>query len=220
MEDRYHIVRRGAFAGIAGPLIFITIVVILTVAEYDFLRGLGWHPIRPNEVYWPSSTALGPNGYLQVANFVIFGLLMLVFAAGLWNAAKVRGWSRVGPALVFVAGLALLIVGFFKADRPGIESFSGIMHGVGFMLLLLSMLLAFFAFAWTWRRDPHWRGLRWYSLASGVLLIAVFFFLSSFLGQFTDYLLLLLLFAWPVVVGARLGPVSSELGGGARRGTV
>jgi hypothetical protein len=115
----------------------------------------------------------------------------------------------VGPALVFVAGLALLILCFFKTDRPGTESFSGIMHGVGFMLLLLSMLLAFFAFAWTWRRDPYWRGLGWYSLASGVLLIAVFFILSSFLGPFTIYLLLLLLFAWPVVVSARLRTTSS-----------
>jgi uncharacterized membrane protein len=87
----------------------------------------------------------------------------------------------VGPALVFVAGLALLILGFFKTDRPGTESFSGIMHGVGFMLLLLSMLLAFFAFAWTWRRDPYWRGLRWYSLASGVLLIAPLFIPGAFL---------------------------------------
>ncbi len=214
MEDRYHIVRRGALAGIAGPLIFTTVAVILTVAEYDFLRGLGWHPIRPTEVNWPSSTALGPYGWIQVANFLLFGLLMLVFAAGLWNAAKARGWSRLGPALVFVAGLALLILGFFKTDRPGPESFSGIMHGVGFFLLLLSMLLAFFAFAWIWRRDPHWRGLRWYSLASGVLLIAVFFILSPFLGPFTIYVLLPLPFAWPVVVGARLRSASSELGGG------
>jgi hypothetical protein len=129
MENRYHIVRRGAIAGIAGPLIFAAVVVILTVAEYDFLRGLGWHPIRRNEVAWPSSTALGPYGWLQVANFVIFGLLMLVFAAGLWRAAKARGWSRVGPVLMFVAGVALLILGFFKTDRPGAESFSGTMHG-------------------------------------------------------------------------------------------
>jgi hypothetical protein len=97
MGDRYHIVRRGALAGIAGPLIFTTVAVILTVAEYDFLRGLGWHPIRPTEVNWPSSTALGPYGWIQVANFLIFGLLMLVFAAGLWRAAKARGgrgWVR------------------------------------------------------------------------------------------------------------------------------
>ncbi len=87
----------------------------------------------------------------------------------------------MGPALVFVAGVALLISGF-ETDHPGAEmSFSGIMHGVGF--LLLSMVLAFFAFAWTWRRDSHWRGLRWYSLVSGVLLIAVLFILSPFLGQ-------------------------------------
>ncbi len=75
-------VRWGALAGIAGPLIFAA-VVILTVADYDFLRRLGWHPTRRNEVVWSSSTALGPYGWLQIANFVIFGLLMLVFAAGL-----------------------------------------------------------------------------------------------------------------------------------------
>jgi hypothetical membrane protein len=213
MEDRNHIVRRGALAGIAGPLIFAAVVVILTVAEYDFLRGLGWDPIRRNEVYWPSSTALGPYGWLQVANFVIFGLLMLIFAGGLWRAAKARGWSRMGPALIFVAGVALLILGFFKTDRPGAEiSFSGTMHGVGFMLLLLSMTLACFAFAWTWRRDPYWRGLRWYSLASGVLLIAPLFIEGAFLGQLGDYLLLLLVCAWPVVVGARLRSTSSAPG--------
>jgi hypothetical protein len=79
------------------------------------------------------------------------------------------------------------------------------MHGVGFLLLVLSMSLAFFVFAWTWRRDPYWRGpLRWYSLTSGVALIGVLFVLSPFLGQMTDYLFLLLLLAWPVVVGTWL----------------
>jgi hypothetical protein len=80
------------------------------------------------------------------------------------------------------------------------------------MLLLLSMLLAFFAFAWTWRRDPYWRGLGWYSLASGVLLIAPLFIPGAFLGQLGDYLLLLLVVAWPVVVGARLRSTSSVPG--------
>jgi hypothetical protein len=74
------------------------------------------------------------------------------------------------------------------------------------------MTLACFAFAWTWRRDPYWRGLRWYSLASGVLLIAPLFIPGAFLGQLGDYLLLLLVCAWPVVVGARLRSTSSAPG--------
>jgi hypothetical protein len=63
-----------ALAGMIGPATFALAIVVLTLVQYAFMVGLGWHPTHSSDVPWPSGLALGPLGWLQVANFVIFGL--------------------------------------------------------------------------------------------------------------------------------------------------
>lgn len=77
-----------ALAGVISPVVF-GLGVVLTVAQYDFMTGLGWRPVGDSSgVPWPSGLALGPCGWLQVLNFVLFGVLLIFFALGLH-----RGWS-------------------------------------------------------------------------------------------------------------------------------
>lgn len=54
--------RNAALAGMIGPVMFVVIVIVLTVAQYGFMRGLGWHPTGSSGVPWPSGLALGPYG--------------------------------------------------------------------------------------------------------------------------------------------------------------
>jgi hypothetical protein len=39
-----------ALAGMIGPVIFVLIVIVLTILQYGFMRGLGWHPIEGSGV--------------------------------------------------------------------------------------------------------------------------------------------------------------------------
>ena len=48
-----------AFAGMVGPVLFGGVLVILTLVEYDFMRGLGWEPLGLSNTDWPSGLALG-----------------------------------------------------------------------------------------------------------------------------------------------------------------
>src|SRR5262245_5709996 len=90
---------------IAGPL-FVVVFLIegATRADYNPLR----HPV--------SSLALGDDGWIQTANFIVTGLLMLAYAIGLWRALRRRGGSRWGPLLVGIVAIGLIGAGFFPTD--------------------------------------------------------------------------------------------------------
>jgi hypothetical protein len=92
---------RLADAGMTGPVVFGLTLTVLTFLEYDFMIGLGWDPIYSSAVPWPSALALGPYGYLQVANFVffrgVFDLLRFWSPAGdQGRREKLLGESSVG----------------------------------------------------------------------------------------------------------------------------
>ena len=99
-----------------GPAVFALIVVVLTVLQYDFMVRLGWAPVGVSDVPWPSALALDPYGFLQVLNFVLFGVMLMVFAAGLQRGVALSGRvSWAGPACLVAAGVALALLGF-KTD--------------------------------------------------------------------------------------------------------
>src|ERR1700694_2190548 len=93
--------RRLALAGSIGPALFVVIVFVVTVLEWDFLHRLGWHLVQNSSVPYPSSTALGPYGWLQTLNFIQLGLSIIAIGICLWSTAAVR----VGASLVLVAGV-------------------------------------------------------------------------------------------------------------------
>jgi hypothetical protein len=71
--------------GVIGAPLFVGAFLIegATRADYDPLR----HPV--------SSLALGESGWMQVANFIVAGLLMLAFACGLrFGPSEARSGDR------------------------------------------------------------------------------------------------------------------------------
>jgi Protein of unknown function (DUF998) len=202
------LLRNAAFAGMIGPALFALIVVVLTGAQYGFMVDLGWDPIGASDVPWPSGLALGPLGWLQVLNFIQFGLALMVFAVGLHHgvAARVRG-SVIGPVLLVVAGVAL-VLSAFKTDPSlsgGPQSWHGLIHGLAFLLLVLSLLLSFLLLLWRLRRDPLWRGYDLYTIITAVLYVLLFFLSAS---QWVFYLFLAVVLAWVEVMAIRLRSVA------------
>lgn len=202
-----------SLAGVIAPVAFGAIVIFLTVVEYDFMASLGWHPVRSSDVPWPSGLALGPLGWLQVINFVVFSSLLIAFALGLHRgvAAGGRG-SWVGPALLAVAGVAMVLAGF-KTDPDisgGPQTWHGLIHGLAYLLFVFSLLPSFFFLWWRLRRDPLWRGYDLYTLITGVLYVLLF--LRSEPVAF--YLFLALTLVWIEVMAIRL---RSIVGGASLR---
>jgi hypothetical protein len=206
--------RRLADAGLIGPIVFGVMITILTLLEYDFLLGLGWDPIYSSDVPWPSALALGPYGYLQVANFVFFGGCLISFGLGLQRGVRAGGrTSWVGPALVIIAGIAMLLLGF-KADprTSGLpQSWHGWIHALAFFVVALAILAAYFVL---WRRlrlDSLWSGYGSYTLISGVLCTILLFMSFTDLiipGQVAFYLFLVVMLAWIEVIAIRLRSIA------------
>ena len=119
---------------IAGPL-FLTasLAQAFTRSGFDLAR----HPI--------SLLSLGSPGWIQIANFVVSGILYLIGAAGLRTALGSGRGSTWGPLLIGITGFGLIIAGLFIADAgagfpPGASagapsmSWHGALHELGFLL--------------------------------------------------------------------------------------
>jgi hypothetical protein len=194
-------VRVGAFAGTVGPVLFGVVLVLLTAVQYDFMIGIGWRPLEDPAGAWPSGLALGPYGWVQVLNFVVSGLLLMLLAVGLHHGATSGQGSRIGPTLLFVAGAAMTLMGFSTDPilREGPRTLHGLVHDLAFALFVLALLPSLF-FLWRrLRRDPLWRGHARYTLVTGVIAT-----LLISLPGVAYYLFIVVVLVWMEVTAIRL----------------
>jgi hypothetical membrane protein len=90
---------------IAGPLfVAIAIVQILTRDGFDLRR----HPI--------SLLSVGEHGWIQVTNFILAGVLSIIFSIGVARVLTDGPGRRWGPRLFALFGVGLVIGGIFRAD--------------------------------------------------------------------------------------------------------
>src|SRR5437588_13055415 len=90
---------------IAGPL-FILIVLI-----QDYTR-----PAFDPRVQLLSLLSLGEGGWVQIANFVLAGVLNLLYAVGLRRSLHPGRAGTWGPLLIGAYGIGLVAVGVFTTD--------------------------------------------------------------------------------------------------------
>jgi len=199
-----HITRRtSALAGLTlGPLWF-TVVIIVTWLEWDFLHSLGWELVDNNEVPYPSATARGDYGFLQMANFAVAGILAAVFAVGFRREFRRKVAGRVATAGfgLFALGMLLNVGQTDLGEEP--VTWHGTMHDIGFVLTLLSMAIAYSASGLALRDNPDWRGWRLLGWTP-VLLVAIAFTGFGLPGDLGFYLFLVVGFGWYAVMGAHL----------------
>ncbi len=202
---RDNIVMVASAAGVVGPVLFATALVGLTIAQYDFLIGLGWRPLKDPAGAWPSGLALGPYGRVQTLNFVVSGLLLMILAVGLHRGTTDGLGSPIGPALLFVAGTAMAFMGF-ETDpirRTGPRSWHGFVHDASFVVFALALLVSLF-FLWRrFNRDVRWRGHARYTLLTGVLGTSLLLLPGA-----AYYLFLVVILAWVEVTAIRLKRLS------------
>jgi Protein of unknown function (DUF998) len=201
------IVRTAAVAGMVGPVLFATMLLALTLVQYDFMLGIGWQPLGDPAGAWPSGLALGPYGRAQTLNFVLSGILLALFAAGLHLGTTEGHGSWTGPALLFIAGAAMTLMGF-ETDpilRTGPRTLHGLIHDLAFVLLVLALLPAFF-FLWRrFRENAAWRGHARYTLATGMIAT-----LLLLLPGVAHYLFIAVVLVWFEATALRLWRLSGS----------
>ncbi|GLY98707.1 DUF998 domain-containing protein [Actinoplanes sp. NBRC 103695] len=126
---------------IAGPLFTVAHVV------QSALRDDGYSAMRDPV----SSLAIG--GWAQIANFLVCGVLVLLFAVGLRRSLRPGPGATALPILVGIWGVGLLGAGVFVTDPVGGPvTWHGQLHDLafslpGFAALTVAMLTAGIAFA-------------------------------------------------------------------------
>ena len=176
--------------GVVGPVIFIATFLI------EGATRLGY-----NSLLLPvSALENGPLGWMQVANFIVFGLFIGGFAVGL-RKALVGGIGVIWlPLLEGFVALGLIGDGIFTHDP---------LHTVCDILTFTSALLVCLIFARRIAGDSRWRGWAIYSIVTGILLVA---FLITFGVAMThngpaglfEKLAILVRAIWTVLLAARL----------------
>jgi hypothetical membrane protein len=146
---------------LAGPL-FLAVLMIQAFTREGF--DLSRHPL--------SLLSLGNLGWIQIANFVVTGVLMVACATGMRRALRPGRSGTWAPRLVGAFGVGLIVAGVFTTDAgagfpPGAPagapeqiSWHGILHEVGFGLAFLGMIVACLVFARRFAalKRPGWVG--------------------------------------------------------------
>ena len=173
MIDR--ITRRLLWAGTAGPVLFVAGFLVLGATRPDY------DPMR----VFVSQLSLGDTGWVQIANFILTGALIVAFAFGLAQLLASGSGSTWGPRLIGAVGLGFVIAGVFVTDPalgyppgtaaglPRAPSWHGAIHLVGAMLVFGGLPIATFVFARRFRRAGRTTAGRW-SVAAGAGMLVVF----------------------------------------------
>lgn len=164
--------------GVVGPVLFVIVLFVegATRPGYSSWRNFG------------SQLSLSSQGWEQVANFYVCGLLCIAFAFGLRRALRNGRGATWGPILIGVFGLSLISAGIFTTDPalgypPGVpihnvafmrESLHSIIHGLSGLTAFASLAAACFVLARRFAGNPAWRGWALYSVLTGMVIAASF----------------------------------------------
>jgi Protein of unknown function (DUF998) len=161
--------------GVIGPPLFYVVLLI------EGATRPGYNAIQTQGSY----LALTDQGWEQITNFLVFGLLCIAFAVGLrrlWSTGKASVW---GPLLAGLFGLGLIIIGVCVTDPgdgypPGAplngspQTWHGWVHGLGGAVIVNVLLpAACFVLSRGFAADPQSRRWATYSWVTGALILVI-----------------------------------------------
>ncbi|HZU13988.1 MAG TPA: DUF998 domain-containing protein [Chloroflexota bacterium] len=119
-----------------------------------------------------SALSLDPGGWVQQTNFVVFGILMALSAAGWYRLLMPRRGGIWFPVFQACGGLCLIALGIVSVRETA--------HIVLAYALIIDLAQGCFAMGAIFARSPHWRAWAVYSYVSGLLILI-------FWGLFVSY---------------------------------
>jgi len=191
----------------AGPL-FVTVAIVQMLFRrgFDFWR----HPV--------SLLSNGELGAVQIANFIVTGILFIVFARGVRQhlaAGAARTWA---PIMFAVCGAGLILGGVFSADpalgfpvgapegRPETLTLAGTIHAFAPTIGFTGLVIALAVLAGRLWND----GARQLALATGAVSVATLVLsLPVWPSIATIFVAISLGFAWTTVLALRFARTPS-----------
>lgn len=150
---------------------------------------------RPGYSAWQqaiSALSLGPGGWVQQVNFVVFGAIT-VWTAFAWRKFLEGGAAATWyPILRGLQGFALIVDGFFSQDPAGYplgaatlttSTLHAAIHQIFAFVAITAIALGFFVLARRYVREPGWRGWATFSVISGILTIGLISVFGALSGQ-------------------------------------
>jgi hypothetical protein len=190
--------------GVLGPILFYAVVMIEGAVRP------GYNAVSD----FVSYLSLGERGWVQIVNFIVFGLVMLAFALGLRSTLRTGPASVAEPILIGLFGAAVIVVGLFVTDsaNAGQMSVHGFVHGLATLTLFAALSAACFVAS---RRFGGWHGFGLYSIITGVaipvLLVLSAVSQSHGIGGLIQRICIGLGWAWIVLLAIRLLQTPSTL---------
>ncbi len=198
------------WAGVIGPILFVFVFSLdgFLKPSYSAMS----QPISYLEV--------GSNGWIQSANFIVLGLLLILFALGF--SQRMDPLIKQLPllastALLLLVGLAFANDGVFIPAAPGESqnAVHAVLHTTGFEVIFFSLPIACLIIGWQLRKTAVWHGYGWYSIITGLITVipALFVLFSSFASPGTqtpsfagliNRIFVVEALAWYVVMGIRM----------------
>jgi hypothetical membrane protein len=199
--------RPAAWAGIIGPILFTVCFLLQEAWRQD-----EYSPMAEQV----SALEAGPHGWIQQANFVVFGILTLAFAFGLYRVLGDTVSGQLGSLLIALSGVGNVLAAVFplKEDSSG-ETYDPGGHAVAGIMFFLASAVALLVLSRRLRQDERWRELAAYLAVAGALGLVGFVLMGALvipdgaplhdwagLGQ--RILVLAVLFPARILVAARL----------------
>jgi hypothetical protein len=184
-----------------GPILFAAVLAALTIVKYDFLLGLGWHPLDAPTFDWPSGLALGRYGWVMTATFIVSGLLIAALALRLKADLNPDSVSQAGSILLVFSGFALAALSFTTdptiRDTPA--TWHGRLHDLAFVALGLTLFPAMIALGFAFRRHGKWKNFAPYTWIAVACAIPAFILKGAAFYIFLSIILLWMeILAWKV----------------------
>ncbi len=142
-----------------------------------------------------SALSLGPGGWVQQINFIVFGIIT-IWTAFAWRAILKGGASAMWyPIVRAIQGLAVIVDGFFSQDpAPGYPKGAvlvsptthGIIHVLFAFVSITAIAVGFFMLAQRFAKESHWRGWTTYCIISGILTIVLIATFGALNGQHSE----------------------------------
>ena len=153
-----------AMAGAIGPLILIAMDLVagLTQPTYSLVHDS------------ISALALMSMGWIQTIGFMLIGLLIEAFTAGLFLNIKRRRGFGFGIALLSFFGFGMLVLGAFHINAVGTPAtFDSRIHTTAAYSVLGLFPVALALMFSSIKNDPQWRALFPYTVGAAIFALAV-----------------------------------------------
>lgn len=129
--------------GVVAPIIFSVSFTMqgLLLKDYD--------PVKMHI----SALSLGKYGWIQIFNFILFGILLFIFSIDLLKDAKKSNTTLAGPILLLVSSICFFLSGPFVMDPIGTSSSNttihgtihGLLGGIAFLLMPITCFVFYFS---------------------------------------------------------------------------